>query len=698
MARLLALILAAAALAGEPAQPLIERLGSDDPTVRVDAMEEARRLPPEVRSALAARVKDLRPDVAMRIWRIAGDDAFSTPEMVSIALRSAGPEGRKRWGGAARQIGAGRFLREPASLPDDVLIQLLSAGESNETRPESAPERPAPDALPDVLALARHPAPQVRAALAEWLGFISGKPAREALEGLCADGAGCVRLAAMRALASRFAERRDVREFLLPFLSDASPEVRIDAVRHLLPCASPSTDFAAWMRLYDPDLRVRDAAAAYFVGRHTAWAIPYLLRGATTPETMASIEEWALLVGERPRAAPELAWHLSALPRAAMPSALHVLAVLAAQWRLPGPSWVPPKGARIASLPATVSWSYAPGGVAVRVFAASALDVRVRASADGATWRDVGLFHIAAGERVIPLDPGTRHAYVEAAGPSAGPPGAAAELTPSATACPLVGPPDPVEAWKVWAADAEALLTGDAEKAISAARSKMDQRDYAGAGEVLDAVLAQNPSHPVARLWKAQTLVDRSAADEARALLEKLVADRPAYAPALALLAKVCEVKEDASAARGWWGKAIAADPSVASYRASRAKLEVTADDHAAAAEDLEAAVALQPEDATMRFDLGYELLQAGRYVEGVEEFRRVVERDPSNLDARYNIACGLARQGDVEGSLEALQGAVAAGFHDLDWARKDEDLESIRSDPRFEEVLEGKPIPMDWK
>lgn len=691
MARLLALILAAAALAEEPAMPLLERLGSSDPTVRVEAMEEARRLAPEARAALAERVATQRPDVAMRIWRIAGDDARSTPEMVSIALRAAGPDGRRVWGVAARTIGEERFLREEPPCTADVLVQLLSAADSNETRAVGAPDREAPQRLHDVLALARHPVPQVRAALAEWLGAISGRPAREALEALCTDPAGCVRLAAMRALVPRFAERRDVREFLSPFLSDSSPEVRIDAVRQLASCAGPSSDFAAWMRLYDPDLRVRDAAAGYFVARHTSWALPYLLRGATTPETMASVEEWALLVGERPRAAMELAWHLSALPRAAMPSALHVLSLLAAQWRLPGPAWVPPKAARIASLPATVSWAEGNEGTALRVFAASALDVRVRSSVDGVTWRDVGLFHLAAGERVIPLCVGTRQAHVEAAGPSAGPPGAAAELTPSATACPLVGPPDPVEAWKTWAADADTLLTGEAEKAISAARSRMDHSDAAGAGEVLDAYLAKDPSHAVARLWKAQTLVDRSSVDEARELLERLVADRPAYAPALALLARVCEVKEDPSAARGWWGKAISADPSVASYRSSRAKLEVSAEDHAAAAEDLEAAVTLQPEDATLRFDYGYELLQAGRYAEGVEEFRRVVDRDPSSLDARYNIACGLARQGDLEGALQALQGAVDAGFHDGDWARKDPDLESIRSDPRFEGILNAR-------
>ena len=54
-----------------------------------------------------------------------------------------------------------------------------------------------------------------------------------------------------------------------------------------------------------------------------------------------------------------------------------------------------------------------------------------------------------------------------------------------------------------------------------------------------------------------------------------------------------------------------------------------------------------------------------------------------------YNLACLDAIDGDVEGALVWLEGAVGAGYTDADWMAEDPDLEPLHGDPRFEALLE---------
>ena len=56
---------------------------------------------------------------------------------------------------------------------------------------------------------------------------------------------------------------------------------------------------------------------------------------------------------------------------------------------------------------------------------------------------------------------------------------------------------------------------------------------------------------------------------------------------------------------------------------------------------------------------------------------------------AMYNLACLDAIDGDIDGSLEWLEGAVDAGYTDAEWMAEDPDLEPLHGDPRFEALLE---------
>ncbi len=53
-----------------------------------------------------------------------------------------------------------------------------------------------------------------------------------------------------------------------------------------------------------------------------------------------------------------------------------------------------------------------------------------------------------------------------------------------------------------------------------------------------------------------------------------------------------------------------------------------------------------------------------------------------------YNLACAMALSGEVEPALAELELAVAGGFEDLDHLQQDHDLDSLRQQPRMQQLL----------
>ena len=56
----------------------------------------------------------------------------------------------------------------------------------------------------------------------------------------------------------------------------------------------------------------------------------------------------------------------------------------------------------------------------------------------------------------------------------------------------------------------------------------------------------------------------------------------------------------------------------------------------------------------------------------------------------KYNLACFEALEGNIEEAFTWLQGSVDAGFGDPAWIEQDEDLSSLRDDPRFQGIIDA--------
>jgi hypothetical protein len=87
------------------------------------------------------------------------------------------------------------------------------------------------------------------------------------------------------------------------------------------------------------------------------------------------------------------------------------------------------------------------------------------------------------------------------------------------------------------------------------------------------------------------------------------------------------------------------------------------------------------PAEAMREF---WPLHQAGDYEGSQAVLREASAEYPGNPLALYNLACCAARLGDREGAFTLLRAAVDAHQRFAVHARDDEDLESLRDDPRF--------------
>jgi tetratricopeptide (TPR) repeat protein len=85
---------------------------------------------------------------------------------------------------------------------------------------------------------------------------------------------------------------------------------------------------------------------------------------------------------------------------------------------------------------------------------------------------------------------------------------------------------------------------------------------------------------------------------------------------------------------------------------------------------------------------MGNLLTLKGRYTEGLQVDKRLVQLRPNDALAHYNLACSYALLKRPEQALKTLRKAVELGYRDFRYMREDRDLDSIRSDPRFRQLL----------
>jgi non-specific serine/threonine protein kinase len=102
--------------------------------------------------------------------------------------------------------------------------------------------------------------------------------------------------------------------------------------------------------------------------------------------------------------------------------------------------------------------------------------------------------------------------------------------------------------------------------------------------------------------------------------------------------------------------------------------------------------LASNPDDVRAMYLCAGALVERGRQEEGLRLLERAIELSSGEPATLYNAACIYALNGQTDRAIEALRACARAGWGNRDWITHDPDLATIRSDPRFQEIVAAMP------
>ena len=94
------------------------------------------------------------------------------------------------------------------------------------------------------------------------------------------------------------------------------------------------------------------------------------------------------------------------------------------------------------------------------------------------------------------------------------------------------------------------------------------------------------------------------------------------------------------------------------------------------------------PEDVRARILLGAMQALLGDEEESVRQLQTAVALRPNEAGILYNAGCTYAIMKRKSETLEMLKRAVSNGYGNLDWMRKDPDLDCVHDDPEFKKLV----------
>jgi adenylate cyclase len=95
-----------------------------------------------------------------------------------------------------------------------------------------------------------------------------------------------------------------------------------------------------------------------------------------------------------------------------------------------------------------------------------------------------------------------------------------------------------------------------------------------------------------------------------------------------------------------------------------------------------------RPGDLDALRTYAYVCTEAGLLDEALEADQALVAAAPGRADLHYDLACSLALLGKADEAFETLAKALELGFRDGEHMAEDDDLASLRGDPRFKALL----------
>jgi tetratricopeptide (TPR) repeat protein len=97
------------------------------------------------------------------------------------------------------------------------------------------------------------------------------------------------------------------------------------------------------------------------------------------------------------------------------------------------------------------------------------------------------------------------------------------------------------------------------------------------------------------------------------------------------------------------------------------------------------------PDDSRARLIYANQLGRVGHKDQALQECAKALELSPGDPVMHYNAACMYSNLGETSQTIAALRQAIEAGYANFGWMRNDPDFASLRDNPEFIELLQGR-------
>jgi adenylate cyclase len=97
------------------------------------------------------------------------------------------------------------------------------------------------------------------------------------------------------------------------------------------------------------------------------------------------------------------------------------------------------------------------------------------------------------------------------------------------------------------------------------------------------------------------------------------------------------------------------------------------------------------PDDARGHMYYAVDLVQVGEKEKAKAEAAKALELSPGDPLMLYNAACFYSQMNEKKLGLDSLRKAIESGFGEFEWLRRDSDLDNLRTEPEFAELLKEK-------
>lgn len=97
------------------------------------------------------------------------------------------------------------------------------------------------------------------------------------------------------------------------------------------------------------------------------------------------------------------------------------------------------------------------------------------------------------------------------------------------------------------------------------------------------------------------------------------------------------------------------------------------------------------PDDARAHVFYAMDLATAKQFDKAKSETAKAIELNPTDILMLYNVACFYSVMDEKQMAIETLKKAITTGYKAYDWMERDVDLDNIRNEPEYIELMKGK-------